>query len=170
MSKHSSLLILLLGLQGVLTGASRADVPATLALDPATTCQILASRGLAARGGYRQIPGDDYRCASSKKTLNAGGGKVHEIQFYATGQADRIDRLVLHLAVYSKQDMQRAHRLMQETANALTQGILHRDLPAEVTAAIMGAVSGHWQSGGREFILRRSSLPYWGHELRLVIR
>lgn len=182
MSRIIFMLLLCLGFQSIFA----ADLPITeeppqttavaqeklvpLGLDPNTVCNALRPEGLQARTGYKGSPDSRYRCDSKKKTLNAGGGTPHEIRFYATGQADSVELLVIELAVHSKQDMQRAHRLMKEYADALTQRTLSMALPAQVADAIMGAVSGRWSIDGREFSLRRKSLPYWGHELLLFIR
>lgn len=140
-----------------------------LSLDPQLVCNALADEDLEARGGYKKVLADGYRCASPKKNLNAGGGKVHEITFYASGNVEAVSRMGLELSVYSKQDMQRAHRLMKETAERLMQRTLGMALPTEVADAIMGAVSGHWIVAGRQFSLRRKSLPFWGHELTLSV-
>jgi hypothetical protein len=144
--------------------------PAPLALDPAFVCHVLADEGLGARGGYQAVPADGYRCTSPRKNLNAGGGKVHELRFYATGNDERVSLMGLELAVYSQQEMQRAHRLMKEAADHLVERTLKMPLPAQVAEAIMGAVGGRWTVDARQFSLRRTSLPYWGHELMLTIR
>ncbi len=69
-------------------------------------------------------------------------GTAHEIRFYAKGLEDSVELLGLELAVHSKKDMQRAHRIMIEYAAALTKRILQMDLPDQMADTIMGAVRG----------------------------
>jgi hypothetical protein len=150
--------------------ASAQQADAGLELDPTRVCKVLQNEGLQVRGVYTRQGSGGYQCASHRKALNAGGGKSHEIRFLASGAADKVQQLGLELSVYSKQDMQRAHRLLVEYADLLTRRALDMPLPAEVSAAIMGAVTGQWSLSKRSFRLRRASLPNWGHELRLTIR
>ncbi len=142
-----------------------------LALDPTTTCSVLKPEGLQARGGYKRISGATFRCASRSKPLTSGGGKAHEIRFYATGTEDSIDLLGLELAVYSREDMQRSHRRMQQYAAKLTERTLNMALPTEVSNAILGGVvSSRWSVNHRVFTLFRKSLLPWGHKLEMIIR
>ena len=144
---------------------------APLALDPTTVCSALKPEGLQARGGYKGIPGAKFRCASRSKPLTSGGGKSHEIRFYATGTEDSVELLGLELAVYTREDMQRSHRKMVEYATTLTARTLNMALPTEVSDAIMGGVvGGRWSVDHRVFTLLRKSLSPWGHILEMTIR
>ena len=155
------------------TGGSLAPDPGVspLALDPASACTALKPEGLQARGGYKAVPGAGFRCASGRKPLTTGGAKAHEIRFHAAGTEDGVERLGLELAVYSRENMQRSHRLMVAYATALTARTLHMTLPEAVSDAILGGVvSGRWRVNHREFTLLRKSLSPWGHRLEMTIR
>lgn len=149
----------------VAAGGGRA---APLSLEPETACQVLADEGLGARGGYRAI-GKTYRCASSRKALDAGGGAIHEIRFYGNGDAASVHQLVLELYIRSREDIQRAHRILARNATTVTQRLLGTSLPDAVNDAILSGNSGSWPVGSRHYDLRRNTAGDGFYELRVTI-
>lgn len=156
------------GLLCGLATAPGAGVAGPLALDPQTACAALAEQGLAARGGYRPIDGH-RRCTSARKPLAAGGTALHEIRFFAEGDEGAVHRLVLELALRSREDIQRAHRLLARYAATLTGRLLQAPLPAPVDEAILSGTGGRWSVAGRAYDLRRNTAGAGLYELRLVI-
>jgi len=161
---RSAVLIAVLGLMPV-DGAWAEGFHA----EPSLACDFLAEEGLRTRGGYR-ASGDVHRCRSQRRNLIGGGNVNNSIRFVAQGNADAVKELRLELQVNSGSAVQRAHRQLVGYGNALLQAAMGTEMPDEIEAAILSAVSGSWSVGGSTVSLERIVLGGPGYELRLRIQ
>ena len=160
----------LITLAGLLATLCSPAHSAPLGLDPAKACMALADAGLPSRGGYRGKPGETFRCDSRRKPIGAGDMARDEIRFSAFGNEETVEELLVVLSVRSQGSIQKAHRILTEHADALTRGMLQMPLPKEVNDGIMSALNGSWESDGRVFELRRTTVGEGPYDLRLRIR
>ncbi|MEN8176751.1 MAG: hypothetical protein ABFS23_13380 [Pseudomonadota bacterium] len=142
---------------------SAASVAATLAPDDA--CHFLADERLDTRGGYRPLGESAYQCASPERALTAGGHPPHDIRYVVQGTQDQATELSLTLRVQTREDIQRAHRILEEHAAALTAKVTGSDLPPEAGDAILSAIEGEWTIGNTRVTLRRNTAGTARYEL-----
>lgn len=140
-----------------------------LALAPEPACRLLKEEGLQARGSYREASKGRYRCSSFHKNLNAGGAVPHDLLFFAEGNAETVDRLGLELRIRSREDVQRALRILADTAEKLAQRGISQSLSPEVRNTILAGTDGRWMLGANVLQLERDAFTAAGFELKFTI-
>jgi hypothetical protein len=141
-----------------------------LRLEPETACHFLADERLQPRGGYRPTGTGGYRCASPSRPLSAGFPVTHEIRYLAQGDRDAVTTLILLLDVNSREDIQRAHRVLLERTERLVDLALDSEVPEAAAQAIMAGGRGSWPVAAAELTLARSPSRAGAYELRVEIR
>jgi len=140
-----------------------------LDLEPAAGCGLLADRGLAPRGGYRQT-GEAFLCRSARRNILGGGDVAHDIRFVGQGDADAVRALRLELRVNSRQGVQRALATLAEDAGVLVERATGVSLPAAARDAVLGATPGEWPVGAHVVSLRRLTAGVRLFELRFTLQ
>lgn len=136
---------------------------------PSIACEFMSEQGLRTGGDYRQI-NSVHECRSQRRNVIGGGRINNTIRFVARGDAERVTWLELELQVNSWTAVQRAHRALADYANVLLKAALDTELPGEVEAAILSAISGRWTVNDRLVTLERIVLGGPGYELHFGIR
>jgi hypothetical protein len=158
--------LVLANVAGVGAGLS---AEAVLHLQPTVGCELLADRGLAPRGGYRQA-GEAFLCRSARRNILGGGDVLHDIRFVGQGEADAVRMLRLELRVNSRHGVQRALATLADDAGVMVERATGVPLPAAVRDAILGATPGEWPVGGYVVSLRRLTAGARGFELRFSLQ
>jgi hypothetical protein len=82
--------------------------------------------------------------ASRRKPPAAGAAAVPEIRSNTDGDATSVNQLVLELPVRSRDDIQRAHRILAQYATAVTLPLLQAALPVAGKKAVLRSTSVRW--------------------------
>ncbi|MFM1891863.1 MAG: hypothetical protein RLZ44_940 [Pseudomonadota bacterium] len=138
--------------------------------DPGTACALMAEHKLPARGGYRALSADSYRCASARRPILAGDRVRHEIRYYATGSAEAVTELTLELHLRDSSEVQRAYRLLLEYTEQLFTAALHTEVPAPLRDAILGGTTGQWPLGNGDVRVERTQAGTVGPRVLVHIR
>jgi hypothetical protein len=142
---------------------------AGLDLEPAAGCALLADRGLAPRGGYRQS-GEAFICRSARRNILGGGDVPHDIRFVGQGDADAVQAVRLELRVNSRHGVQRALATLADDAGVLVERATGVSLPAAARDAVLGATPGEWPVGAHVVSLRRLTAGVRLFELRFSLQ
>jgi len=137
--------------------------------DPAVGCHLMDAHGLKARGAAEETGGDAFRCASARRSLPLGGEPSHEIRYFALGRAGRVQSLNLQLSINSRLEDQAAHHRLLEYTTALVQEALGVEVPADMAAAILSALNGSFQVGGRNATVNKGQIRGQLYELTVSI-
>ena len=140
-----------------------------LALKPGVACNLLEDARLQARGGYRRASDERYRCASFRKNLTAGSTVPHDLMFFAEGNEKSVDRLGLELRIRSREDVQRALRILADTADDLSQRGIGQSLEPAVRTAILDGTDGRWMQNGFVLRLDRDAFAPTGFKMKFTI-
>lgn len=138
--------------------------------DPDVACQVLAEQRLPTRGGYQQILGGTYQCASRVRDLPVGGAVRHSVRFRASGDAQAVDTLTVQLNVNSLENVQRAHAALYQYAESLLAKGLDAPTPDGMRDAVMSAVNGSWTVDGATVEVRKAQIRGLTYELLVQVR
>jgi hypothetical protein len=117
--------------------------------EPAVACDLMRQHGLPGAGAPEQTAEGYFRCDSRRRSLPLGGEPSHEIRYFATGRAGRVESLNLQLTINTRQEVQAAYRRLLEYTNNMLEAALGVQAPAEMAAAILSGLSGGFQVDGK---------------------
>jgi len=161
------LLVVIIAVACLFSATTTADTGSGLRLEPAQACDLLADQGLRTRGFRADT--DEFSCRSQRRALSGGGQPRHTVRYRALGTQGSVDHLVLELQINSNNAVQRAHGQFVDRARVVFRRALDKALPAEVEAAILGAVAGSWPVNGNRVTLERITAGSPHYALRLSI-
>ena len=159
-------LMLVICMVAVATGASATTADVN---DPAVACDLMAAHGLPGRGDVGAAEGGSFRCDSRRRSLPLGGEPAHEIRYFVTGSAGRVESLNLQLTINSREEVQAAHRRLLDYTSGLAREALGAEVPPKMAAAILSANNGRFEIGSTQATVRKAQIRGMLYELTVSI-
>ena len=133
-------------------------------ISPDVACRWMADEGLATRGGYKEMAGGKFRCASFRVPMPLGGAANHEVRYFADGEQARVRSLNLQLYIRSRENIQAAHRRLLDYARTIADKALGRTIPEAVARTLLSATEGRFVDGDVEWVLEKAQIRGLAYE------
>jgi hypothetical protein len=126
---------------------------------PAVVANYLTAVGLGTQG-WKPLEGTgDYFACSRYKNLGTAEVLPNNIAYYCEGSATKVTKIWLDLKVNVAADAPAAHLALAESAAAMCQAALGKELPAVVRTALLQGTPQTWQTGGYSLALVKHVWP-----------